>query len=184
MDNKGTGEDGGTERRQDGTGEQAESPKVVTLSGRPAAIPHGEGGAPQPVDPVTGMMKDYWVLSPAERAKGFVRPVRRSYRHIGIRPQHVTRGLTEEELQRFAGEGYIEFESYPQPSSVTGRFWTRAQLESGCGGVTTMHLALSETYARDPGFYGSTFCSHCGAHFPVGRMGEFVWEGTNDRVGT
>lgn len=33
------------------------------------------------INPTTGMQKAYVVLSDAERAKGFVRPVRRSYRH-------------------------------------------------------------------------------------------------------
>jgi hypothetical protein len=38
--------------------------------------------APDPdVDPVTKQHGAYWVLSASERAKGFVRPVRRSYRH-------------------------------------------------------------------------------------------------------
>lgn len=36
-----------------------------------------------------------------------------------------------------------------------------------CGGVTTMGLALCETYARNPKFYGGTFCSICGTHFPL-----------------
>lgn len=34
------------------------------------------------VDPATGMQRDYLVLSDAERAEGFVRPVRRTYTHI------------------------------------------------------------------------------------------------------
>jgi hypothetical protein len=33
------------------------------------------------IDPATGMQKAYIVLSEAERAKGFVRPVRNAYRH-------------------------------------------------------------------------------------------------------
>jgi len=33
------------------------------------------------IDPVTGQQKGYVVLTPEERAKGFVRPVRRSYIH-------------------------------------------------------------------------------------------------------
>ena len=78
----------------------------------------------------------YLVLSEEERAKGFVRPVRRTYKHLK------------------------------------------------CGSITTMGLALSETYARDPAFYGATFCCHCSAHFPVGENGEFVWDGTNIKVGT
>jgi hypothetical protein len=36
-----------------------------------------------------------------------------------------------------------------------------------CGTVTTMGQALCETYARDPKFYGATFCCNCGSHFPL-----------------
>lgn len=87
-----------------------------------------------------GMQQGYVVLSEEERAKGFCRPVRTSYRH------------------------------------------------TKCGGVTTMGLALSETYARQPNFYSGTYCSHCGSHFPVGPDGEFVWvltgAGGGEKVGT
>jgi len=82
------------------------------------------------------MQKDYVVLSNEERARGFVRPVRRSYKHLT------------------------------------------------CGVVTTMGHALAETYARDPEFYSGTFCAGCRAHFPVGADGEFVWDGTDEKVGT
>ncbi len=41
-----------------------------------------------------------------------------------------------------------------------------------CGGQTHMGLALSETYARDPKFYGATYCVHCQMHRPVA---EFKW---------
>lgn len=70
----------------------------------------------------------YLILSDEERAKGFVRPVRKSYIH------------------------------------------------TKCGTVTSMGQELSETYAREPTFYGSTYCYHCGTHLPVG---EFKW--TDDR---
>lgn len=83
-----------------------------------------------------GMQKAYVVLSEAERAKGFVQPVRRDYQHLK------------------------------------------------CGVVTTMGVALAETYARDPTFYYGTFCAYCGGHFPVGEAGEFVWYGTKQKVGT
>lgn len=53
-----------------------------------------------------------------------------------------------------------------------------------CGTVTTMGRAIAETYARDPSFYGGTFCVGCRAHFPVGEAGEFVWDGTDLKVGT
>lgn len=67
----------------------------------------------------------YLVLPEAERAKGFVRPLRQTYIH------------------------------------------------DKCGTSTKMGLALSETYARNPKFYGATYCCACQAHFPVG---EFKWE--------
>lgn len=76
----------------------------------------------------------YLVLSESERAKGFVRPVRRSYRH-----------------------------------------------DKGCRSVTTMGEALSETYARDPHFYGATYCVTCAKHLPVS---EFVWTADGTQVGT
>lgn len=99
------------------------------------------GPAPAPIDPASGQHEAYWVLSQEERAKGFVRPVRRSYRHLS------------------------------------------------CGAVTTMGTALAETYARDPDYYGSTFCVRCRGHFPVGPSGEFVWDqatagGKEEKVGT
>lgn len=133
-----------------------------------------------------GQQKDYAVLTPEERAKGFVRPVRRSYRHVGpTGPQCPLRDLTEEERQRYDQFGYVKFEPYPESDSpVTGRYWTQKQLASvgkGCGTVTTMGLAIAETYARDPKFYGGTFCCGCGKHLAVD---EFVWEGTNERVGS
>ena len=80
-----------------------------------------------------GQQRGYVVLSPAERAKGFVRPVRRTYIH------------------------------------------------KACGSPTTMSSSIAETYARDPGFYGATFCIRCGTHFPVG---EFVWIDSNEPVGS
>lgn len=57
-----------------------------------------------------------------------------------------------------------------------------------CGTVTTMGTAIAETYARDPGFYGGTFCVACRQHFPVGADGEFTWvqdgKDTGLKVGT
>mgnify|MGYP000169699929 FL=1 len=104
--------------------------KTTLADGSPVTPDHRE------IDPKTGMQKDYVVLSAEERAKGFVRPVRRSYIHLK------------------------------------------------CGVVTTMGHALAETYARQPDFYSATFCCGCGAHFPVGEDGEFIWDGTKEKVGT
>lgn len=110
------------------------APYKVTLSGKPAD-PGYQGPAPQDIEPATGMHKDYWVLSEQERAKGFVRPVRRTYMH------------------------------------------------ETCGNATTMAQAIAETYARNPHFYGATFCVHCKGHFPVGSDGEFIWM-DGSKVGT
>jgi len=60
----------------------------------------------------------------------------------------------------------------------------RSYVHEKCGTTTTMGLALAETYARCPDFYSGTFCCGCGTHFPVGEKGEFVWAGTNQKVGT
>lgn len=160
----------------------------VTMSGQDPD-PTYDGPAPQPIDPVTGMHKDYWVLSAEERAKGFVRPVRDAYRHVGTPgPTYPVRDLTEEELAQHGAFGYVQYEAYPpERAPVAGRFWSKEALDAvgkGCGGVTRMGVALAETYARDPRFYTGTFCATCRAHFPVGAQGEFVWDGTNQRVGT
>lgn len=105
----------------------SDEPKICMTDGSPVEPDHRE------IDPITGMQKGYVVLCPEERAKGFVRPLRQSYKHIK------------------------------------------------CGTVTTMGLALSETYARNPKFYSGTFCCGCGSHFPVA---EFTWAGTDEAVGS
>lgn len=96
---------------------------MVTTDPNDPRLTHGVD-AP---DAHPGQAATYLVLSEEERAKGFVRPVRRSYWH------------------------------------------------TVCGGVTTMGLAIAETYARTPSFYGATFCAHCQNHRPVGPDGEFYW---------
>lgn len=56
-----------------------------------------------------------------------------------------------------------------------------------CGAVTHMGLALSETYAREPTFYGGTFCVRCGEHFPLKNPDgtpAFVWDEDNTPVGS
>lgn len=79
---------------------------------------HGSDDKPVPQNEV------YLVLSAEERAKGFVKPYRTSYKHT-------------------------------------------------CGVVTHMGSAIAETYARNPWFYGSTYCVSCSKHRP---LSEFTWE--------
>lgn len=126
--------------------------------------------------------KVYLVLSEEERAKGFVRPLRRGYRHVGKRPKYPLAPLTAEQKELYGEEGYAAYEAYPESERpACGRFWTAAELKGGCGTVTEMGLALCETYARDPGFYGATYCCGCSKHLPVE---EFVWVEDGQRVGS
>jgi len=50
-----------------------------------------------------------------------------------------------------------------------------------CGHSTKMGRELSETYARNPKFYGATYCVHCSMHRPVS---EFVWNLDGEEVGS
>lgn len=96
----------------------------------------------------------YLVLSEAERAKGFVRPLRRAYVH------------------RY----WLDGSSDALPAVITS-----LDGMGGCGALTTMGLALCETYARDPSFYGATYCVGCRMHRPVG---EFRWDEDGEVVGS
>jgi hypothetical protein len=103
----------------------------------------------------TGQHDGYIVLCPDERAKGFVRPYRDAYKHVG---------RLEWADDTFDGDG----------KKIPRRL-------GGCGSVTTMGRALSETYARDPSFYGATFCCHCNRHLAVA---EFTWTADGAQVGS
>ena len=104
-------------------------------SGAPITPDHRE------INPATGMQKEYVVLTAAERAKGFVRPVRRSYVHVGKPPE---------------GEKF----TYPITKTFPG----------GCGTRTSMSNATAETYAREPKFYSGTFCCECRQHFDLDQF--------------
>lgn len=133
-----------------------------------------------------GQQKGYIVLSADERAKGFVRPYRDSYVHVGLpAPRFDLLDLTPEQVARYGDAGYVKYETYPESESpVAGRYWTQAQLDKigkGCRTLTRMSRDIAETYARDPHFYGGTFCCGCRTHLP---LNEFVWDGTQERVGS
>ena len=140
-------------------------------------LTHGVDNKPVP------QAKMYLVLSEAERTKGFARPVKTSYVHVGQQiDTSKMRELTNKEKERYSDCNYIGFiPNEDKDSPVTGRFIKQDDLKKGCGLVTTMGIALAETYARDPKFYGSTYCCHCQMHKQVN---EFIWEGTNEKVGT
>jgi len=153
----------------------------LTIDPKDPRLGHGVDAEPRDQHEV------YLVLSAEDRAKGFVRPYRDTYRHVGEQPKNHTRPLTPEEHERYFDKwGYVAFEPNPEhlrgESSVTGRFWTAEQLANhGCGGETKMGRELSETYAAKPTFYGSTYCVHCRKHLPVA---EFIWVADGQRVGS
>lgn len=154
--------------------------KKVPLKGGEPVDPNGS--VPNPAKLPDGQAADHWILSDEERAKGFIRPVRLSYRHAGMRPNYPLRDLSPEERSQHAAFGYVSFEAYPESETpLTGRMWTKAQLESGCGTITSMPRKIAETIARQPSFYGRTFCSGCGDYFPVE---EFVWLDDGTKLGT
>lgn len=61
----------------------------------------------------------------------------------------------------------------------------RAYIHAVCGQRTDMGLALCETYARDPQFYGGTFCANCGKHFNlvIDDKRQFHWVEDGKGVG-
>ena len=94
-----------------------------------------------------------------------------------VTPDH--RELRPDGMQK----GYVVLSAEERAKGLV-RPVRNAYVHEKCGCVTTMGRSLAETYARDPYFYSGTFCSICRAHFPVGDAGEFVWHGTNEKVGT
>lgn len=131
-----------------------------------------------------GQNVSYLVLSDEERAKGFVRPVRRSYKHVGLSPEYPLLDLTDTQKAMF-GDEYAKFEAYPENErGAIGRYWTQAEIDKigkGCGTITSMGQAIAETYARSPHFYGATFCTGCQKHLPVA---EFIWIDDGTVVGS
>ena len=138
----------------------------------------------------------YLVLSEEERAKGFIRPVSRTYIHVGKKIERDEEGRLLGRLIKIdepdypkneyytKEKGYGGYIMYPKndATSVVGRYIKFDELNAiierkkyygGCASATTMGLALSETYARDPKFYGSTYCCACRMHLAVA---EFEWE--------
>jgi hypothetical protein len=67
----------------------------------------------------------------------------------------------------------------PGPQNV--RPYRDTYIHTVCGTRTKMGYALAGTYARQPDFYGSTYCVFCSMHKPVS---EFVWEKDGSVVGS
>lgn len=50
-----------------------------------------------------------------------------------------------------------------------------------CDKVTSMGEMAAETFARDPQCFENIYCHFCGTDFPAA---DFVWEGTDEAVGS
>lgn len=161
-----------------------EEPKTCTTSGRPVDVVRAEQTETE------GQHRDYIVLCPDERAKGFIRPYRDKYVHAGravcgafLDPRHIRMGKEFWEIcaqePGHAGPCGSPFYGDLLPSEATQIH--RTHRKGGCGAETKMGNALSETYARDPKFYGATFCVKCNKHLPVD---EFVWSRDGETVGS
>jgi hypothetical protein len=142
----------------------------------------------------TGQHASYIVLCDEERQKGFVRPYRDRYQHVGplvcgavpIGHEYPRCVLPPGHAGGHNGGGSVWMGGVSDPvrrsQSINDRPGMRfVERVGGCGAVTTMGRALSETYARDPAFYGATFCCTCNAHYPVA---EFVWTADGQQVGS
>jgi hypothetical protein len=107
------------------------------------------------INPASGQQRDYLVLPDEELKKG-------------LTPPTVWDRIADEDL----------------PPKRIRPVRTR-YIHTKCGTVTTMGQKIAETYSVNPRFYSGTFCCGCGAHFPVGEDGEFIWDdGSGQKVGT
>lgn len=152
------------------------------------------------IDPATGQQVCYLILPDGER-KNLVRPVRRTYRHVGIRPKYDIRYLSDQIFIFSAaivlmvlvylllyrtklGKAMRAMSDNADLARVSGIntdrivYWTWA-VSGALVAVAGVMLGLQ----AQPDFYGGTFCATCREHFPVGEHGEFVWE-DGTRVGT
>jgi hypothetical protein len=97
----------------------------------------------------------------------------------------LTRGIDPEDLPyQEQAEVYLVL-SDEERSKGFVRPVRYSYVHTKCGQITTMNTAIAETYARNPSFYGGTYCKTCGLHRPVGKDGEFFWyNNPEDMVGT
>lgn len=137
-----------------------------------------------------GLQEAYLILPEDERKKPFKRPLRTTYTHKGryfkIPPIMLDKPIKTDEKEFVAkipalvkdvtpiGYAMLTQEDVDQYNKTGGYI-------GGCGTNTVMKEEIAETWACDPEYYTSTFCVHCGKHFPVN---EFVWTNTNLTLGT
>lgn len=104
-----------------------------------------------------------------------------------MKHKHLTTDPTDPRL----GHGYDET---PVPQQQVYLILSKEERQKGfvrplrnkyihktCGTETIMGQDLSETYARNPKFYGATYCVYCRMHRPVS---EFIWSADGEVVGS
>ncbi len=144
----------------------------------------------------TGQNKKYLVLSDEELAKGFVRPVRTKYVHVGHPGVKVCGKIREEyEPDENGNVASVCCTVHDDPNEKCWGFSLVKPAElaeikkngywrgggKGCGVQTVMAEKIAETYARNPSFYGATYCMGCQKHLPVK---EFMWDDdSGERIG-
>lgn len=149
-------------------------------------------GSPVPDDgshtelKANGQQQGYVVLTPEERARGWVRPYRDAYKHVG---PHVCGypGLPDPEGKKLPLVCTLP-PGHAGPHRCDHQVEDVGQLEragnkhhiGGCQAITPMTRSIAETYARDPGFYSGTFCTTCGKHRP---LSEFRWYEMDGSIG-
>lgn len=126
--------------------------------------------------------KKYLVLSEEEIAKGYVRPVRTKYIHVGEKIEYdkiVDINILPEDEQNLGYYAYIAYKDseYPLVGRGVSRQYYKDYINKkshtgGCGVETRMNETIARTYAAKPTFYGATYCVGCSKHLPVA---EFVW---------
>jgi hypothetical protein len=86
------------------------------------------------------------------------------------RDPRLTRGIDDEPVPQ--AEVYLVLSEEERAKGFV-RPLRHTYVHQVCGVATRMGTAIAETYAREPKFYGGTYCIKCQKHLPVG---EFVWE--------
>src|SRR5215469_15850371 len=81
-----------------------------------------------------------------------------------VYPGH--REIIKEGRQQGQQKGYVVLAEEEVAKGFV-RPWRDSYVHSKCGAVTTMGSTIADTYARDPFFYGGTFCATCCAHYPI-----------------
>ena len=119
--------------------------------------------------------------TPGPNAAPVVPRAQRSSTTSDANDPRLTRGVDSEPVEQ--ADVYLVLSEADRAKGYTRPYRTKyvhSAPESGkCGVVTTMGHAIAETYARDPKFYGGTYCVGCRMHRP---LAEFTWDDGSGQV--